>query len=703
LINLDDNFYRNPHTYLGPKEHCIRFYRPGYETFYFHFEGNWVEAHRVGNLPIFEYPTQTQVSFHQYKIEGDRFDPYAFWPAIGPQDVFYFNEGVHYELYKMLGANPCIHEGVEGVKFLVWAPNAKAVFLSGDFNFFDPMMHPMRMIGSSGVFELFIPAHPLYLRYHFRVHTKSGQVLEKLDPFAFQIEYKSSPNGLVVDKKSYVWGDASWLEERTRFDVKNRPMNIYELHLGTFNYEAKTYVDQIRYLVPYIKWMGYTHVEFMPVTEYPLDESWGYQCSGYFAPTSRYGTLDQFKELVDVFHKEGIGVIVDWVGAHFPLDGHALAWFDGTHLYEHECPKRGWHPHWGTKIFNYGRLEVKNFLLASALYWVEELHIDGLRLDAVASMLYLNYGREAGEWSPNRYGGDTDLDAIEILKHLNSVMHHRNLGVVMIAEDSSDFQGVTAPLSHGGLGFDLKWQMGWMNDTLRFFSLDPIYRKFHHNDITFSFLYYYGEHYLKPLSHDEVVHGKRSLMEKMPGDPFSKFAQLKLLVGHEMCMPGKKLFFMGYELADGEEWSERRCLPWHLLDFPYQKGVQTFVREINLLYRSEEAFWLLDYDHHGFQWVDFSDTERSVFSYLRRSYDKTFLVVDHMTASYHGNYVIWLSNVRQIREILNSDDEKFHGSGKTNPNPVIIYNENGEPTGVEIHLAPFANMIFEVDFAGHKG
>ncbi|MFZ4773068.1 MAG: 1,4-alpha-glucan branching protein GlgB [Chlamydiia bacterium] len=698
MINLDDDFYRNPHTYLGPKENCIRFYRPGYDRFHFHFEGNYVEAHRVRDLPIFEYPTPHQVSPFQYKIEGDRFDPYAFWPTLGPQDSYYFNEGLHYELYEMLGANPCVHEGVTGVKFLVWAPNAKRVFLSGDFNYFDPVMHPMRMVGSTGIFELFIPNHPLYLKYLFRVHTQSGQIFEKLDPLAFQVDHKSSPSAIVIDKKSYQWGDSSWIEERAHFDFKNRPMNIYELHLGTFHHEAKTYIDLVHHLVPYVKKMGYTHVEFMPVTEYPLDESWGYQCSGYFAPTSRYGTLDQFKELVDTFHKEGIGVIVDWVGAHFPHDGHALAWFDGTHLYEHDCPKRGWHPHWGTKIFNYGRVEVKNFLIASALYWLKELHVDGLRLDAVASMLYLNYGRDEGGWAPNPHGGDTDLEAIEMLKHLNSIVHERTPGCVMIAEDSSDFRGVTSALNDGGLGFDLKWQMGWMNDTLRFFSLDPIYRKFHHNDITFSLLYYYGEKYIKPLSHDEVVHGKKSLMEKMPGDPFSKFAQLRLLVGHTMCMPGKKLFFMGYEIADGQEWSEKRSIPWDLLRFGYQHGMLDYVSAINHLYQKEDAFWIYDYEYHGFQWVDFSDTDRTVFSYLRRGTNKTFLIVDHMTASYHGHYVIWIRDVHHVVEILNSDDEKFHGSGKINPSPVIIFNKQKEPIGIEIQLAPFANMIFEISF-----
>lgn len=557
MINLDDNFYRNPHTFLGPQNHCIRFYRPGYDQFSFIFKGNRVEANRVGNLPIFEFPTTEKVSFQDYFIEGDRHDPYAFWPTLGPHDAHYFNEGVHYELYKMLGANQCVQQGIQGVKFLVWAPNANRIFLSGDFNYFDPMMHPMRMVGSTGVFEIFIPKVALYQRYLFRVHTKTGQIYDKLDPFAFQIEHKSSPSAVIVDKSSYIWGDQDWVEKRKFYDFKNRPMNIYEVHLGTFHHEAKTYIDLIHHLVPYVKNMGYTHVEFMPVTEYPFDESWGYQCSGYFAPTSRYGTLDQFKELIDAFHKADIGVIVDWVGAHFPHDGHALAFFDGTHLYEHECPKRGWHPHWGTKIFNYGRVEVKNFLIASALYWLKELHVDGLRLDAVASMLYLDYGRGDGEWSVNQHGGNSDIDAIEMIKHLNSITHEMAPGCLMIAEDSSDYKGVTHPLNWGGLGFDLKWQMGWMNDTLRFFSLDPIYRRFHHNDITFSLLYYYTEKYLKPLSHDEVVHGKRSLMEKMPGDPFSKFSQLKLLIGHSMCMPGKKLFFMGYEIADGQEWSEK--------------------------------------------------------------------------------------------------------------------------------------------------
>jgi 1,4-alpha-glucan branching enzyme len=703
LINLDDNFYLNPHTFLGPKENCIRFYRPGYEHFSFNYKNNRVEAKRIGDSPFFEYPVTKAASFEDYTIEGDRYDPYAFWPTLGPQDAHYFNEGVHYELYKTLGANPCVHQGVDGVKFLVWAPNAKKVFLSGDFNYFDHRMHPMRQLGTTGIFEIFIPKLTLYTRYLFRIHTATGEIFEKLDPFAFQIEHKSSPSAVVVDKKSYVWKDSSWIEKRSKYNFRNAPLNIYEVHLGTFHHEAQSYLSLIDHLVPYVKKMGFTHVEFMPVTEYPLDESWGYQCSGYFAPTSRYGTLDQFKELVDAFHKEGIGVIVDWVGAHFPHDGHALAYFDGTHLYEHDCPKRGWHPHWGTKIFNYGRIEVKNFLIASALYWLRELHVDGLRLDAVASMLYLDYGRTEGEWSANRYGGNTDIEAIEMIKHLNSIVHEIVPGSLMIAEDSSDYRGVTAPLEWGGLGFDMKWQMGWMNDTLRFFSLDPIYRSFHHNDITFSLLYYYTEKYLKPLSHDEVVHGKRSLMEKMPGDPFAKFAQLKLLIGHTMCMPGKKLFFMGYEIADGQEWSEKRPLPWHLLEHGFQKGVHNYVEKLNHFYLSQDAFWFHDFEHYGFQWIDFSDRDRNVFSYIRRGTQKTFLIVDHMTKSYHGHYVIWIPNVRKAVERFNSDDEIFHGSGKTNPNPVIIFNQEGRPIGLEIRLAPFANMIFEVDFEGYSG
>ena len=703
MINLDDNFYRNPHTFLGPKENCIRFYRPAYEAFSFVYKNTRVEANRLGDSPFFEYPTPALASFSDYTIEGDRPDPYAFWPTLGPQDAHFFNEGVHYELYKMLGANPCTHQGVKGVKFLVWAPNAKRVFLSGDFNYFDHVMHPMRQLGATGVYEIFIPHLPLYSRYLFRVHTASYEVFEKLDPFACQIEHKSSPSAVVVDKQSYIWKDQAWIKKRQSSHFRNSPINIYEVHLGTFHKDAQTYLDLIDHLVPYVKNMGYTHVEFMPITEYPLDESWGYQCAGYFAPTSRYGTLEQFKELVDAFHQQGIGVIVDWVGAHFPHDGHALAYFDGTHLYEHECPKRGWHPHWGTKIFNYGRMEVKNFLIASALYWLKELHVDGLRLDAVASMLYLDYGRKEGEWSLNRYGGNTDVEAIEMLKHLNSIVHEIVPGAIMIAEDSSDYRGVTAPLEWGGLGFDLKWQMGWMNDTLRFFSLDPLYRSFHHNDITFSLLYFYTEKYLKPLSHDEVVHGKRSLLEKMPGDPFAKFSQLKLLIGHTMCMPGKKLFFMGYEIADGLEWSEKKPLPWHLLEHDFQKGVHTFVKQINHLYLEHDAFWSHDYEHHGFQWVDFSDRERNVFSYLRRGTKKTLLIVDHMTKCYHGHYVIWIPNVKKAVERLNSDAEMFHGSGKTNPDPVIIFNQEGRPIGLEIRLAPFANMIFEVDFEGYSG
>lgn len=697
-INLDDKIdFGNPHAFLGPHGTKIWFWRPGYLAFTFDYKGNKAEAIPSNKPGLFFFEANEIVDPFSYRIEANRSDPYAFWPTIGPKDEYFFNHGVHYQLYDLLGAHPCKHQGVDGVRFSVWAPNAINVFLVGEFNFWDKKMHPMRRMGQSGIFELFIPQHPLDFRYQFGIETNDGY-REKADPMAFQREHRSSVSSLVKDIRAFKWSDQTFEEAKQKQDIYTLPLNIYEVHLGSWSTKVTSYLEAIEHLLPYVKEMGYTHIEFMPIAEYPFDESWGYQCSGYFAPTSRYGSLDDFKAMINAFHLNNIGVIVDWVPAHFPEDSHALAVFDGTHLYEHEAPHRGWHPHWQTKLFNYGRKEVSNFLIASALYWLKELHIDGLRVDAVASMLYLDYGREESSWEPNSYGGNIDLEAVDFLKHLNSQIADQLPGRLLIAEDSSDYQGVTRSIKEGGLGFHFKWKMGWMNDTLTFFSKEPIYRKYHHNDITFGMFYHGAEHYLLPLSHDEVVHLKKSLLSKMPGDEFQRFANLRLLMGHMFCMPGKKLAFMGYELGEWDEWSEKRELNWSLLQYLPHKGVHEYIKALNWIYRGYSALWSYDEGNRGFEWVDFSDYDRSVFIYLRTSDEKRLLVVDHMTPGYHGNYVIWLKGVQSIKELLNSDDLLFGGSGKTNLQPKIIYSEENDPIGVEIQLAPLANMIFEVVF-----
>ena len=476
-------------------------------------------------------------------------------------------------------------------------------------------------------------------------------------------------------------------------------MNIYEVHLGSWKKNGPyflNYKEIAKELAAYCKEMGYTHVELMPIQEHPLDESWGYQVSGFYAVTSRYGSPEDFQWFVNHMHQNNIGVILDWVPGHFPTDDFSLGRFDGTALYEHEDPRQGWHPHWSTYIFNFGRKEVSNFLLANALFWFDKMHVDGLRVDAVASMLYLDYGRDDGQWIPNIYGGKENLDAIEFFKHLNSVVHDKFPGILMIAEESTSFMGVTHPVDHNGLGFDLKWNMGWMNDTLRYFSKDMFFRHYHHNDLTFGLLYAFSEKFALVLSHDEIVHGKNSLIGKMPGDIWQKFANVRLLIGYMMCQPGKKLLFMGGEFAQWNEWYCKAEIEWFLLRFPTHQGVQRMVKEINHLYLEHGCLWERDFDYNGFEWVDFSDRKNSVISYLRKGSLDRFLCVHNFTPTFLDEYVINLKGAGEIHEVFNSDDVRYGGSGKLNTHPEILRNEYGQPYAVKIRLAPLATMIFRV-------
>ncbi|HXT85735.1 MAG TPA: 1,4-alpha-glucan branching protein GlgB, partial [Verrucomicrobiae bacterium] len=564
---------------------------------------------------------------------AESYDPFAFPPVLTDYDLYLLGEGTHFQNYEKLGAHLREIAGVAGVHFAVWAPNAQRVSVVGDFNHWDGRVHPMRN-RPTGIWEIFIPGLAEGSFYKFEILARSGEMMTlKADPYAFAAELRPKSSSVVVNLDRYQWSDRSWMGNRATFDWQHAPISIYELHFGSWRRAAGgrwlTYSEMADQLIPYIKQMGYTHIELLPVMEHPLDASWGYQTVGYFAATSRYGTPEQFMNFVDRCHQAGIGVFLDWTPAHFPRDGHGLSYFDGTHLYEHADPRRGSHPDWGTLIFNYGRNEVRNFLLSNALFWLDKYHIDGLRVDAVASMLYLDYSRKEGEWLPNQFGGRENLEAITFIKQMNEIAHARHPGVLTIAEESTAWPAVSRPTYLGGLGFDLKWNMGWMNDTLRYFSLDPIFRKYHHGELTFSMLYAFNENFVLPLSHDEVVHGKRSLISKMPGDDYwQKFANLRLLFGYMFAHPGKKLLFMGSELAQWNEWWEGAALDWNLLDFPSHRGVHKFLADVNALYQREPALHEVEFDWSGFEWLEVHDADSSVLAFVRRARQSAdFLIV----------------------------------------------------------------------------
>lgn len=704
MQRVSDALQSNPHQILGlhiisSEKKVIRLWRPESKEVYLEVLGAIVSAKKVSDDGLFEIEVPFEVEALDYRIYHNNgllaHDPYAFSPTFGEMDGYLFAKGVHYKLYEVLGANICTHQGCVGVKFALWAPSALSVSLVADFNFWDDRCILMRSMGPSGVWEIFVPGIGEDQKYKFSIKTQEGIKKIKADPMGFQSELRPSNASIVSSLDRYEWTDFKWMEERLHQDL-NRPFLAYEVHLGSWKGESGeflNYREMAPLLASYCKEMGFTHVELLPISEHPLDESWGYQVSGFYAVTSRYGTPEDFQFFVDTLHGAGIGVLLDWVVAHFPVDDFALARFDGTSLYEHEDPRKGYHPHWNTYIFNYGRFEVSNFLIANALFWMDKMHIDGLRVDAVASMIYLDYGREEGEWIPNAHGGKENLEAIEFLKHLNSIVHEKFPKVLMIAEESTSFTGVTRPLEWNGLGFDLKWNMGWMNDTLRYFKVDPLFRFYHRNELTFGLLYAFSERFMLALSHDEVVHGKGSLLSKMPGDDWQKFANLRLLYSYMICQPGKKLFFMGGEIGQWREWSCKRELDWFLLEYSSHRGIQTCVQEINHFYQAHGAFWEKDFDYEGFDWVDFSDHENSVISYLRKGKKGTFLCVHHFTPSYLEDYFIPLSNVKEMKEVFSTDREEYGGSGKINPFLIT-----GEREGIRFKLAPLSTMIFEVHF-----
>ena len=632
-------------------------------------------------------------------------DPYSFMPTLGDIDEYLFAEGTHHKIYDVLGAHLKEMDGVKGVAFAVWAPNAKRVSVVGDFNGWDGRINVMRKHPSCGIWDIFIPNIGQGAVYKYEIKTSQDYILLKADPFAFYSEIRPKTASVVYDNHHYVWNDQEWLANREHYNNMDRPMSIYEVHLGSwrrkgdFGENYLSYREMADYLIPYVQNMGFTHVEFLPLTEHPLDASWGYQTTGLFAPTSRFGTPDDFKYLIDKFHRAGISVIMDWVPAHFPKDEHGLCEFDGTCLYEHADPRLGEHKDWGTKIYNFGRTEVSEILCASALYWMREFHIDGLRVDAVASMLYLDYSRKQGEWIPNRYGGNENIEAIAFLRKLNELVYAENKGVMTAAEESTAWPMVSRPTSMGGLGFGYKWNMGWMNDTLRYISHEPIHRKYHHGLLTFGLLYAFNENFILPISHDEVTHGKGSMLSKMPGDEWQKFANLRAYYGFMWTHPGKKLLFMGSEFGQDWEWNEKESLRWHLLSYPMYQGMQNCVRDLNLMYRGNSALFEEDFDFKGFEWICHDDADDSVISYIRRGHnpDDYLIVVCNFTPVVRHHYRIGVFEPCRYQEIFNSDDPSYFGSGVKNEGTLEISMQgwNMKPYSLELVLPPLSTIVIK--------
>ena len=624
---------------------------------------------------------------------------------LSKDDLYLFNEGNHYGLHEKLGAHPITTGDIQGTYFAVWAPDAEQVFVMGDFNGWSKGSHALRPRDRSGIWEGFIPGVGKGARYKYHVVSRyHGYRVDKADPFAYYNDPPPETVSIVWDLE-YTWGDQEWMAKRGRRCLPDAPISIYELHLGSWIRVVEkdnrwlTYKELAVKLAEYVREMGFTHVQFLPIMEHPFYGSWGYQVRGYFAPTSRYGTPQDCMYLIDYLHQQHIGVILDWVPSHFPTDEHGIGFFDGTHLFEHADPQKGFHPDWSSFIFNYGRPEVRSFLISSALYWLDRYHVDGLRVDAVASMLYLDYSREDGEWVPNEYGGRENLEAITFLRCLNEEVYRVHPDVQTIAEESTAWPMVSRPTYVGGLGFGMKWDMGWMYDTLTYMAKDPIYRKYHHNQLTFRLLYAFNENFVLPLSHDEVVHGKGSLLAKMPGDDWQKFANLRLLYAHMFAQPAKKLLFMGGEFGQWQEWYHEESLEWHLLEFPLHAGLQRWVRELNLTYRNETALYELDFDPAGFEWIDCNDTQQSTLSLIRKaqSTPEVVLVVLNFTPTPRLNYKVGVPRGGFWREILNSDAEEFGGSGHGNfggieATPVEVH---GRQYSLSLTLPPLGAVFFK--------
>ncbi|MDQ2085146.1 1,4-alpha-glucan branching protein GlgB [Herbivorax sp. ANBcel31] len=667
----------------------------------------------VDDRGFFEVLLKEKSGFFKYVLEvtdstGNTFstyDPYSFLPVLTDLDFHLFNEGNHHKIYDKLGAHMMTIDGVQGTLFAVWAPCAKRVSVVGSFNQWDGRRHVMRSRGPSGIWELFIPGLKQGDLYKYEIKTPHDELYVKTDPYAFYCELRPNTASIVYDIDDYKWNDDEWMKERDNNSNFEKPISVYEVHLGSWKRVSNdengfhTYRELADDLVEYVKYMGYTHIQLLPVSEHPFDGSWGYQITGYYAATSRHGEPKDFMYFVDKCHQNGIGVLVDWVPAHFPKDGHGLARFDGTALYEHYDEKQGEHPDWGTHVFNYGRLEVKNFLISNALFWLEKYHIDGLRVDAVASMLYLDYGKKDGQWLPNRWGGKENVDAIDFMRQLNSTVYGYYPGVTMVAEESTSWALVTKPPYVGGLGFSYKWNMGWMNDFLTYMSMDSVYRKHHQNLVTFSLMYAFSENFILVLSHDEVVHGKCSMIEKMPGDYWQKFAGLRASYGYMYGHPGKKLLFMGCEFAQFIEWNYKQSLDWHLLDYDMHTKMQNYVRDLNALYKNEKALFEVDFHYEGFEWIDCNDNEHSIISFIRKGKDwrDSLVFLCNFTPTPHDDYRIGVPFDTEYTEVFNSDWEKYGGSNVGNFEPINAQSSafHDKPYSINVKVPPLATIVLK--------
>ena len=729
LMKIVEGSHTDPHSILGPHQGMVYVFNPEakeVEIFNPNTADKRTNLTRIHSSGLFEtkWPEDTpyKLNFKAYSgEEWQAYDPYAFPPQLSDLDLHLFNSGTHYKTFDKLGAHPVTINGIDGVSFAVWAPNALHVSVVGDFNNWHGLRHQMRILQQSGIWELFIPGLSLGDMYKFEIKTLNTEIHLKSDPYSKFNELRPGSASLVWNLNQYQWNDAKWLKTHTKKNSIAGPINIYEVHLGSWqrkdNGEFLSYTELAKQLVSYVKKMNYTHVELLPIAEFPYDASWGYQVTGYFAPTSRYGTPDEFMTLIDAFHQNDIGVILDWVPAHFPKDAHGLASFDGTALYEHPDPRMGEHPDWGTLIFNYGRKEVTNFLIANALFWIEKYHIDGLRVDAVASMLYLDYGKRSEQAITNAHGGRENPDAVEFIKHMNSIIKEKHPHVLMIAEESTEWDGVTRPVTEGGLGFNLKWNMGWMNDFLSYVKEDSINRKYHHNKLTFAMMYNHSENFMLPLSHDEVVHGKYSLVNKMPGDIWQKFANLRAAYTFKMGHPGKKLLFMGGEIAQFEEWSETKSLNWFLLDeFEHHRQIQNYVRDLNKLYLKDKTFWYnedLGFNA-GFEWINPDDAEHSIISFFRRApriyrfkqvinadgteAQEILIFICNFTPEPRLKHRVGVPITGKYKELINSDNEKYGGSGLINPKTIAseALEWDNRPYSLELAVPPLGVTVLKL-------
>ena len=710
--------HHNPHGVLGPHPHdgavTVRTLKPLARNVVVETVGatrvelsHELEGIWVGVLPTATVPDYRIRIAYDDGIEHVQDDPYRFLPTLGEVDLHLIGEGRHEELWNVLGAHVREYDGpmgpVRGTSFAVWAPNARAIRLVGDFNHWDGSVHPMRSLGSSGVWELFVPDVTEGNRYKFEILGSDGSLRAKADPMARACEQPPA-SASEVTSTAYAWQDSDWMTTRAATNPHNGPMSIYEVHLGSWR-QGESYRSLAEHLVNYVNDLGFTHIELMPVMEHPYGPSWGYQVTGYYAPTSRFGSPDDFRYFVDTMHRNGIGVLLDWVPAHFPKDAFALARFDGQALYEHPDPRRGDQPDWGTHVFDFGRPQVRNFLVANAVYWLEEFHIDGLRVDAVASMIYLDYSREDGEWDPNIHGGRENLEAVQLLQETNATVYKRVPGVVTIAEESTSWPGVTRATSHGGLGFGLKWNMGWMHDSLDYVAKEPVHRQYHHHQVTFSLVYAWSENFILPVSHDEVVHGKGSLLRKMPGDRWQQLANLRAYLAFQWSHPGKQLLFMGSEFAQESEWADGRSLDWWLLDQPAHHGIHALVKDLNRAYRSHPAMWELDHVAEGFRWLDPNDTAGNTFSFLRYGSPDadgrrpTVACLVNFSGGPHLGRRVGLPRPGRWNEILNTDALTYGGSGVGNLGSVVAEAVpwDGQPYSALVTLPPLGAVWFEPD------